>query len=285
MSEVTSSQKIKSRVVPAYKKRLMIIGASMIAVIVFVAIFAPWISVQDPNTMNLEQRLEAPSWNHPFGLDENGSDVFSKVVYGARVSLLVALSVVLVSTLIGLIFGSLAGFVGGWLDGLIMRIIDMLYAFPNFLLALGLIAALGPSVKNVIIAMCITTWTGFARLVRGEVLYLKEKDYVQSTRALGGGTLRQVIIHIWPNLVGVLVVNATFTMAGTIIAESGLSFLGLGAPATTPTWGALLNSGRKILLEAPHVSIFPGLAILTLVLGFNLFGDGLRDFLDPKKTH
>lgn len=275
---------IRGRRVPAHKKKLMIIGASLISVVLFMAIFAPWIAPQDPNEMNLQQRYQGPSWQHPFGLDENGSDVFSKVVYGARVSLLVSMSVVGVSLVLGLIMGSLAGFFGRWLDSLIMRLIDMLYAFPNFLLALGLIAVMGPSIRNLIIAMCITSWTGFARLVRGEVLYLKEKEYVLTARALGSGTLRQLIVHIWPNLVGVLVVNATFTMAATIIAESGLSFLGLGAPPSTPTWGALLSAGRKILFEAPHVSLFPGLCILLLVLGFNLFGDGLRDYLDPRRN-
>lgn len=264
-------------------KRLMFIGATMVLLMVIAAIFAPLLAPQDPNLMSLTERYDPPSWHHPFGLDENGSDVLAKVVYGARVSLGVSLSVVLVSLLVGLSIGSLAGFFGGWLDNLIMRIIDMIYAFPNFLLALGLVAVMGPSVNNVIFAMCLTSWTGYARLVRGEVLHLKERDYVTTARALGGSSMRQVVVHIWPNLVGPLVVNATFAMAGTIIAESSLSFLGLGAPPTTPTWGALLNSGRKILLEAPHVSLFPGIAILSLVLGFNLFGDGLRDFLDPKK--
>ncbi|MCB9086655.1 MAG: ABC transporter permease [Bdellovibrionaceae bacterium] len=261
----------------------MFIGATMVLLMVIAAIFAPLLAPQDPNLMSLTERYDPPSWHHPFGLDENGSDVLAKVVYGARVSLGVSLSVVLVSLLVGLSIGSLAGFFGGWLDNLIMRIIDMIYAFPNFLLALGLVAVMGPSVNNVIFAMCLTSWTGYARLVRGEVLHLKERDYVTTARALGGSSMRQVVVHIWPNLVGPLVVNATFAMAGTIIAESSLSFLGLGAPPTTPTWGALLNSGRKILLEAPHVSLFPGIAILSLVLGFNLFGDGLRDFLDPKK--
>lgn len=263
--------------------RLMIIGAGLVLLMVMVALFAPLIAPQDPNLMSLTARYDPPSWGHPFGLDENGSDVLAKVAYGARISLGVALSVVLVSLIIGLTIGSFAGFLGGWMDNLVMRVIDMIYAFPNFLLALGLVAVMGPSVSNVIFAMCLTSWTGYARLVRGEVLHLKEREYVTSARALGGSSLRQVVVHIWPNLVGPLVVNATFAMAGTIIAESSLSFLGLGAPPTTPTWGALLNSGRKILLEAPHVSIFPGLAILTLVLGFNLFGDGLRDYLDPKK--
>ncbi len=264
---------------------LMYLGIFLIVGMILIAVLAPWIAGEDPNHMSLADRYQAPSLAHPFGLDQNGSDVFAKVVLGARVSLLVALTVVGISTLIGLIAGSLAGYWGGWVDQLLMRFIDMLYAFPGFLLALSLVAVLGPSIPNLIFAMCITGWTGYARLVRGEVLHLRTKEYVQGAQAIGAGPIRVVCRHIWPNLVGPLVVQATFGMAGTIITESGLSFLGLGAPPTVPTWGALLNAGRRILIEAPHVSIFPGLAILLLVLGFNLFGDGLRDWLDPKKQY
>lgn len=261
---------------------LMTVGASLVIFMTLIAALAPQLSPQDPNIMSLKDRYQSPSLAHPFGLDENGSDVMAKVLYGARVSLVVSFTVVSLSILIGLLLGSVAGYFGKFWDGFIMRIIDMIQAFPNFLLALALVAVMGPSVKNVIIAMCLTSWAGFARLVRGEVLYLKEKDYVSSSVAVGSSHLRTITFHIWPNLVGAIVVNASFAMAGTIIAESGLSFLGLGAPPTTPTWGGLLNSGRKILAEAPHVSVFPGLAIFLLILGFNLFGDGLRDYLDPK---
>ena len=269
---------------PLNKKTfLMVLGGTLVLSICLVALLAPWISAEDPNQMNLPRTNEAPSWESPFGRDDNGSSVLAKVVYGARVSLIVAFIVVGVSTLIGLVMGSVAGYYGGWLDRIIMRFIDMLYAFPNFLLALGLVAVLGPSLRNMIIAMCLTSWTSYSRLVRGEILHLKEKEFVQTAIALGAPAYRVIFRHLWPNLAGPLVVHATFAMAGTIIAESGLSFLGLGAPADVPTWGSLLSSGRRILLEAPHVSIFPGLAIVILVLGFNLFGDGLRDYLDPKR--
>lgn len=274
---------MEDRKVPLNKKILMIIGSSIIGFMILVAFLAPSLSIQDPNYMDLSLRYAPPSLAHPFGLDENGSDVFSKVIYGSRISLSVALTVVFISSFLGLILGSISGYIGGWVDSLIMRFIDMLHAFPGFLLALGLVAVLGPSVRNLIFAMCITAWTGFARLVRAEVLHLKSREYVLSAKAVGTSNFRILRLHIWPNLIGVLVVQATLAMAGTIISESGLSFLGLGAPPSTPTWGALLNSGRKILFEAPHVSVFPGLAILTLVLGFNLLGDGLRDYLDPKK--
>lgn len=263
---------------------LMWVGLAFITLIILMGVFAPLLTDHNPLDISLENRFTAPSWEHPFGRDENGSDVFAKVAYGARVSLLVAITVVFVSALIGTIIGSVAGYTGGKVDNFIMRVIDMVYAFPGFLLALALVAMLGPSVANVILAMCLTTWAGFARMVRGEVLHLKERDYVQSARSMGANHTRIVVLHVWPNLVGILVVQMTLAMAGTIITESGLSFLGLGAPPTVPTWGALLNSGRQILFEAPHVSLFPGIAIVVLVLGFNLFGDGLRDYLDPHKN-
>lgn len=258
-------------------------GTLIVCLLIGLAVFAPFIASSDPNEMVLPNRLASPSFDHFFGTDENGSDVFSKVVYGSRVSLLVAGCVVLISALIGLIIGSFAGYKGGWIDLTLMRAIDIVYAFPGFLLALSLVAVLGPSLRNLIIAMSLTGWASFARLVRGEVLYLKEKEYVLTSKALGSGALRQIVYHVWPNLFGILFVQATFAMAGTIISESGLSFLGLGVPATTPSWGALLNSGRKVLFDAPHVSLFPGLAIMTLVLGFNLLGDGLRDLFDPRR--
>ncbi|MEZ4870848.1 MAG: ABC transporter permease [Bdellovibrionales bacterium] len=197
-------------------------------------------------------------------------------------SLLVAFTVVFISALVGLILGSVAGYFGTRWDTLIMRFTDMVYAFPGFLLALSLVAVLGPSIKNVIIAMCLTSWAGFARLVRGEVLHLKEKEFVQSARAVGADPLRILTKHIWPNLFGVLLVQMSLAMAGAIITESGLSFLGLGAPPTTPTWGALLNSGRHYLVEAPHISFFPGLAIVILVFGFNLVGEYLRAQWDSR---
>jgi peptide/nickel transport system permease protein len=266
------------------RNTLIFVGGFIVLFVLLVAIFAPWIATHDPNVMSLENRYQPPSAEHYFGLDQDGSDVFSKVVYGSRISFYVAISVVSICLIIGLVVGSLAGYIGGKVDQYFMRFVDMLYAFPGFLLAISLVAVLGPSVHNLIFAMCATGWATYARLVRAEVLHLKYKEYVQSAKALGANPFRIVILHIWPNLVGPIVVQSSFAMAGTIISESSLSFLGLGAPPTTPTWGALLSAGRKILIEAPHVSIFPGLAIVLLVLGFNLFGDGLRDYLDPKKN-
>lgn len=267
------------------KKKLkpqLITGLVLIGLMAFLAIFAPILSQHDPFTMSLASRYQPPTLTHPFGLDQNGADVFSQVLYGARVSLSVAFSVVGVSVFLGLLVGSLSGYVGGRTDHIVMRFIDMLYAFPGFLLALSLVAVLGPSIRNLIIAMCVTGWTGYARLVRGEILHLKNRDYVLSAVSLGSGPIRILTRHIWPNLIGILVVQATFGMAGTILTESGLSFLGLGAPPSTPTWGSLLNTGRRWLIEAPHISLFPGLFILVLVFGFNLVGDGLRARLSPR---
>jgi peptide/nickel transport system permease protein len=264
--------------------RKLKIGVTIVGAVTLLALFAPLVAKQDPRFMSLPDRLESPSRQHLLGRDENGADVFAKLVYGSRVSLGVAWSVVLISASIGLLVGSAAGYRGGWADQLLMRITDMFYAFPGFLIALALVAVLGPSVFNLILAMCVTSWTGFARLVRGEVLHLKERDHVQSARAVGAGALRIMTKHIWPNLISLVVIQATFAMAGTIIAEAGLSFLGLGVPGHTPTWGALLNSGRRVMTEAPHISLAPGVAIVTLVLGFNMLGDGLRDYLDPRRA-
>lgn len=266
------------------RRGLFIVGLSVILLMIAIAIFAPFVAQQDPTTMSLVDRFQAPSSAHVFGLDQNGSDVFAQVIYGARVSLYVSLVVVSVSVLLGLSIGSVAGYFGGWIDILIMRFLDMLYAFPGFLLALSLVAVLGPSVNNLIIAMCVTSWTAYARLVRGEILHLKTRDYVVAAQALGAGHLRILCLHIWPNLLSLLVVQASFGMAGAILTESGLSFLGLGAPSNVPTWGALLNAGRRVLIEAPHVSIFAGIAIFVMVFGFNLVADGLRDILNPKRN-
>ena len=272
MNGLTSSQKYNN---------LIQIGGGIILLIIFVAIFAPILTPYDPNQMSLQDQFEPPSPQHLFGLDQNGSDVFSKVIYGARISLLVAITVVSICLILGLLMGSLAGYMGGVWDHIVMRLIDMLCAFPGFLVAISLVAVLGPSVFNLILAMSLTGWASYARLIRGEFLHLKTKDYVVASVAMGASPFRQIVFHIWPNLIGALVVQVSFSMAGTIISESSLSFLGLGVPPTTPTWGSLLNAGKDVLIEAPHISIFPGMAIVVLVLGFNLFGDGLRDMLDP----
>lgn len=257
-------------------------GLVIIVAMILIALLAPWLAPHDPQEMQLQYRLEAPSARHPFGRDENGADVLSRVIYGARVSLTVAWSVALIAASVGLIVGSVAGYRSGTADLALMRVVDMVHAFPGFLLALALVAVLGPSIGNLILALSITAWTAFARLVRGEIMHLKTREFAMAAMATGMGNTRLVVTHLWPNLAGLLAVQFASAMAATIISESGLSFLGLGVPASTPTWGALLNSGRRVLSEAPHISLAPGLALIILVLGFNLFADGLRDALDPR---
>lgn len=260
-----------------------IIAANFILfILATVAVFAPQITRQDPNAMFLSERLQPPSLLHPLGQDENGSDVFTKLIYGARVSLIVSFSVVILSLSIGLSVGSAAA-LNKRVDLIVTRIVDMFVAFPGFLVALAFVAMLGPSLKNMIFALSMTSWTPFARLVRGEVMYLKEREHIQAARALGINSLRILIVHIWPNLLGLVAVQASFAMASTIISESGLSFLGLGVPSTIPTWGSLLSSGRRFMTEAPHISFAPGMAILLSVLAFNLLGDGVREQLDPRR--
>lgn len=259
------------------------IGIAIVCTVLMIATFANFLTPWDPTLIDLSQRLLPPNFHHFFGTDHNGSDILSRLIMGARLSLFVSVSVVTISCFVGLIYGSLSAVGGQTVDQLMMRFLDIIYAFPGFLLALAMVSLLGPSLINLIFAMCLTGWAGFARLVRGEVLHLKEREHVQAARALGATQLRVLVRHIWPNLISVLVIQATFAMAGTIITESSLSFLGLGVPPETPTWGSMLNSGRQYLLEAPYLSIFPGLAIILLVLGLNFLGDGLRDALDPKK--
>ncbi len=263
----------------------IIIGLSSLCLLFLFALLAPLIRPYDPLAMNLSRLLEAPSLEHPFGLDENGMDVLSQVLYGARISLWVSGQVVLISLLVGLIVGSISAWFGPVVDQVLMRLVDMVSAFPRFLLALALLAMLGTSVFNLILALCLSGWAGFARLVRAEVLHLKKEEYVLSALSYGASSIRALVFYIWPNLLGLLLVQAAFSLVGVVIAEAGLSFLGLGVPPEIPSWGRLLSSGRHALGEAPHLSLFPGLALFFLVLSFQMLGDGLRDFFDPTKAN
>ena len=261
------------------------IGSAIVVLAVLAALLAPWMVPYDPASQELALRLAAPSWSHPFGLDELGRDILSRVLAGARISLLVGLVVVSVSAAVGVLLGALAGYFGGWLDEVISRAIDVLLAFPGLLLAIALVAVLGPSLRNVVLALSVIGWVGYARLVRGQVLRAREFDFVQAARALGAGTWRVLLRHVVPTTLPSVLVQATLGMAGAIIAEAALSFLGLGVQPPTPSWGTMLNGGRAHLLEAPHLTVFPGAAIALLVLGFNFLGDGLRDALDPRRLN
>ncbi len=261
---------------------MMRLGLAIVLVAALAATLGPSLTPFDPSAQTLAQRLEPPSRSHPFGLDELGRDILSRLLSGARISLFVGLAVVSVSSLIGMALGSIAGYFGGAVDDVISRVIDILMAFPGILLAIALVAVLGPSLTNVILALCVIGWVGYARLVRGQALRARELEYVQAARALGASSARIVVQHVLPTAFPSVIVQATLGMAGAIIAEASLSFLGLGVQPPTPSWGTMLDAGRSHLFDAPHLTIFPGVAIATLVLGFNFLGDGLRDRIDPK---
>jgi peptide/nickel transport system permease protein len=258
------------------------VGIIIVVLAVLAATLGPVLTPYDPSAQTLAERLGPPSAAHPFGLDELGRDILSRLLSGARISLLVGLAVVSVSSLIGMTLGSIAGYFGGGIDDLISRVIDILMAFPGILLAIALVAVLGPSLTNVVLALSVIGWVGYARLVRGQALRAREFEYVQAARALGAGPARIVARHVLPTAFPAVIVQATLGMAGAIIAEASLSFLGLGVQPPTPSWGTMLDAGRSHLFDAPHLTVFPGLAIATLVLGFNFLGDGLRDRIDPK---
>jgi peptide/nickel transport system permease protein len=258
------------------------VGGFIVLLTIALALFGPAISPYDASSQELARRLEPPSAGHPFGLDELGRDILTRIASGARISLLVGLAVVSVSSVLGMFFGSVAGYFGGRVDDVISRVIDVLMAFPGILLAIALVAVLGPSLVNVVLALSVIGWVGYARLVRGQALRAREFEFVQAARALGANPGRIVLKHVLPTAFPSVVVQATLGMAGAIIAEASLSFLGLGVQPPTPSWGTMLDAGRSHLFDAPHLTIFPGMAIAILVLGFNFLGDGLRDRVDPK---
>jgi peptide/nickel transport system permease protein len=258
------------------------VGLVIVLVAVLAALVGPALSPYNPAAQELARRLEPPTLSHPFGLDELGRDILARLLAGARISLLVGLAVVSVSSVVGMLVGSIAGYFGGRVDDVISRVVDILMAFPGILLAIALVAVLGPSLTNVVLALSVIGWVGYARLVRGQALRARELDFVHAARALGAGSPRVVLRHVLPTAFPAVVVQATLGMAGAIIAEASLSFLGLGVQPPTPSWGTMLDAGRAHLFDAPHLTIFPGLAIALLVLGFNFLGDGLRDRVDPK---
>jgi peptide/nickel transport system permease protein len=257
------------------------VGAAIVLVVIVAALFGPMVAPFDPSLQQMALRLEGPTGLHWFGLDELGRDIFTRVLYGARISLLVGIVVVGVSATVGIALGAIAGYFGGRVDEVISRVIDILLAFPGLLLAIALVAVLGPSLTNVVMALTLIGWVGYARLVRGQVLRAREFEFVQAARALGASTSRILLRHVIPTTLPAVTVQATLGMGGAILNEASLSFLGLGVQPPTPSWGTMLNYGRGHLLDAPHLTIFPGVAIAILVLGFNFLGDGLRDALDP----
>jgi peptide/nickel transport system permease protein len=258
----------------------LVLATGLLLALAVGATFAPWLSPAPPDALDLSGGLEGPSLGHPLGQDRLGRDVLAGILQGGRVSLGVGIVAVSLSLAVGTAVGFVAGYRGGWVDEAAMRVVDVLLAFPGILLAIALAGVLGPSVRNLVLALSVLGWVGFARLVRGEVLSLKRREFVVAARVLGAGPLRIAWRHILPNLAGPLAVQATFSVASTILAESSLSFLGLG-PQDVPTWGGMLSQGVDYLLFAPHLALFPGVAIMVTVLGINVLGDALRDRLDP----
>jgi peptide/nickel transport system permease protein len=252
--------------------------AGVIALLVVGVLLAvgPWLTSEDPSVQHLALRLAGPSWAHPLGLDELGRDMLTRLLVGARISFAVGLSVVGISTVIGVTVGAVAGYTGGWLDDLIGRVMDVLLAFPGMLLAIALVAMLGPSLTHVVLALSVIGWVSYARLVRGQVLAVRELDYVQAARAVGARPVRIMMRHLVPATWPSVIVQGTLGMAGAMLAEASLSFLGLGVQPPTPSWGAMLDAGRSHLFDAPHVTVFPGLALAAAVIVFNLAGEGLR---------
>jgi peptide/nickel transport system permease protein len=265
------------------RQPLAIIGLALLVLFVAMAAFASVAAPYDPAAIDLPHRLLAPNHAHWFGTDELGRDIFSRILYGARISLAVAVSVVTLSLGLGLILGGLAGFYGGWVDTLVnVFVMNAFLALPGILLAIAFVAFLGPGLLNLVLALSIGGWVGYARLVRAQVLAVREREFVEAARALGASDLRIFFRHIVPNIVQPILVQAAIGMAGAVLAEATLSFLGLGIPPPAPSWGSMLNDARAHLFDAPHLVVFPALAVMGCVLSFNFLGDALRDYLDPR---
>jgi peptide/nickel transport system permease protein len=262
---------------------LAAIGVVLILFFVICALFAPWLAPQDPAAIDLPGRLSLPSRAHWLGTDELGRDIVSRVIYGARISMLVGGCVVVTSLALGLVIGSIAGYYGGAIDRFFNVIVmNAFLSFPGILLAIAFVAFRGPGIFNLVLALSLGGWVGYARLVRGQVLAAREREFVEAARALGASDLRVIVRHILPNVIQPIVVQAAIGMAGAILAEATMSFLGLGVPPPTASWGTMLNDGRAHLFDASHLVLFPALAVMLAVLSFNFIGDALRDYLDPR---
>ena len=258
-------------------------GAVLVTLFVVFALFAPWIAPQDPAYISLPIRLSGPSSAHWFGADELGRDILSRIIFGARISMLVGSGVVATSLALGLMIGSIAGYYGGVIDRFVnIVVMNAFMSFPGILLAIAFVAFRGPGIFNLVLALSLGGWVGYARLVRAQVLAAREREFIEAARALGASDLRIIARHILPNIIQPVIVQAAIGMAGAILAEATMSFLGLGVPPPTASWGSMLNDGRAHLFDAPHLVVFPALAVMLAVLSFNFIGDALRDYLDPR---
>jgi peptide/nickel transport system permease protein len=282
MVEITAAP-VRTRRRPAWRRSpLTVAGLVLVALLAFIAATAPLIAPADPLEQELSERLKPPSSEHWLGTDQLGRDVLSRMIYGARISLLIGIVVVALAAGVGVFVGLLAGFSGGWLDESLMRLTDVFFAFPALILAMAISGALGPSLTNAMIAIAIVSWPVYARLVRAQVLSLRELEYVEASRSLGASSGRIMWKHILPNTLSPLLVQASFDMGAAILAAAGLSFIGFGTQPPTPEWGIMVSDGRNYIATHPWLSLYPGLAILLTVAAFNLIGDGLRDALDPR---
>ena len=261
---------------------LAMLGLGIVLSLVLLAIFAPLVAPYDPNAQILADRLQFFSWAHPFGTDELGRDILSRIIHGSRLTLYIVILVAIIAAPIGLAVGTSAGYFGGWVDKVLMRITDIFLAFPKLVLALALVSALGPGIENAIIAIAITSWPPYARIARAETITIRNSDFISAVRLQGASRARIIWSHIVPLCTSSLIIRVTLDMAGIILIAAGLGFLGLGAQPPLPEWGAMISNGRKVLLDQWWVATMPGVAIFIVSLGFNLLGDGLRDVLDPK---
>ncbi len=261
---------------------MIIWGGLLISIMILTALTAQWVAPYDPIQQDLTNHLAAPSWRHWMGTDQFGRDVLSRMLYGSRISLSVGLVAVSIFIFIGTTIGSIAGYFGGWLDGLLMRFVDVVIAIPTFFLILMVIVRVGPNILNIMVVIGLTSWTDVARLVRGEILSLKEREFIQAARVIGMSDFRIILRHLLPNALGPVLVVATLGIGGAILTESSLSYLGLGVQPPTASWGNMLLEGKEHLTDAWWLVVFPGFAIFLTVMGFNLLGEGLRDFLDPR---
>ena len=267
-----------------WRDKKAVLGLLFLVVMAVGAVTAPWVAPYDPNSQEFEF-LEAPSLTHWLGTDDLGRDLFSRIIYGARISLFVGISTVILATVLGVLMGLLAGYYGGWVDNVIMRYIDLQWAFPNFIIAVYLVAVFGTGLANVIVAVTLAFLDDFARIVRGMVLSIREAEYVAAAQSVGVSDSRLLLRHILPNAMAPVIVQATVSVSYAILAEAGLSFLGLGVKPSTPTWGLILSDARTFISRAWWLAVFPGLAITLTVLSINFFGDALRDLLDVRESH
>lgn len=277
----TSSQ-LRDMWVRLKRNKLALFGLFLVVALILIALCAKLIAPYDPIQIYLKESLRPPSLKHLMGTDVLGRDIFSRIIYGARASLIIGVVATSISLVIGVLIGAISGFYGGWLDSILMRVTDVFFAFPFFLLAIAIMTFLGPSFINIFIALGVVGWTNYARLVRGQVMSVKESDYVEAAHAVGAKNARIIWKHIMPNTLAPIIVYTTMNVGGVILAEAGLSFLGIGVQPPSPSWGLMLSEASNFIFNAPWMVIWPGVAIFLTVLGYNLLGDGLRDALDPR---